>query len=72
MEKTQMIRKKLINALILAFGLSIYSLWIQPSWNSYIESIGQSVGIMQSALGYLMAIVIVYVIQSVITRRLDV
>ena len=66
------LRKRLIQGAILSLALAFYSVVFQPMYNQWLESMGRTIGIGETALGYFIVFCISYFVTHVLTRKLEV
>jgi hypothetical protein len=64
------VRKTLIQLLVLSFALALYQVMFQPMYDSYLQSMGRSIGIAEVALGYFITGALTFVVTKMLTRRM--
>ena len=64
-------RKPLISLMMLSFALALYQVVFQPLWNSWLESMGRSVGIAEVATGFFLTGLFTMLVTRMVTRRMD-
>jgi hypothetical protein len=60
----------LVKATFLALALSLWQLFLQPMYNSWIELQGKAVGFGEVMLGYLCVILVAWLLAALVTRSL--
>lgn len=65
------LRKRLIEGLILAFALAGYQLLAQPFYNDWLTSMGRSIGVFETGLGYAAVIFGTWFTSGFLTRHMD-
>lgn len=66
------LQKVLIQGAVLSLALAFYTIVFQPMYNQWIEDMGRTVGVGETALGFFIVFCISYFVTHVLTRKLEV
>jgi len=66
------LRKIIIQGAVLSLALAFYTVLFQPSYERWLESMGRTVGVGETALGFFIVFCISYFVTHVLTRKLEV
>lgn len=66
------LKKVIIQGAILSLALAFYSVVFQPQYEAWLKSMGHSIGVGETALGYFIVFCISYFVTHILTRKLEV
>ena len=66
------LKKAIIQGAVLSLALAFYSALFQPQYEAWLKSMGRSIGIGETALGYFIVFCISYFVTHILTRKLEV